>query len=550
MKRKGRFWQYAYVKGIIVVVAMIFPLNVITVVQNRQAKEILETHARMSFQSILDNYMSDLHDKMSNASEQLFQFVDKDSNLLRMRAQSEINYEYQSSKMKFYYTLQMVGGMSYGIDGYYYYMNNLDDILVFSAGGDKIRKEMEEYIPALRGEVTYNGWHMREINDTKYLLLLIEKSNLTFGGWINLNHEMEQLRNWIEYEDFDLFFSEEMPQVDVKQKLLSSSKVENIYLNLIVPQKEILKSLSWTQKVMEGMVLISFLLVPLLCYAIQKIFIRPLRVMNDAHAYLQGNPDYRIAEESNTIEYKELYLSFNQMAARLKELKIESYEKELEKRKMELRNIQIQMQPHFLLNTFNLVYNLSSRNEGKAVQQVMIYLSNYFRYILRNDKELDLFAKELKMIEEYISVMSIRYPGRLQFNASIEPEVNFVRIPPLLIHNFVENSIKHGLKAERDLHLTINGKLDGENVVFEIIDDGNGMSEEILQQQLRLINGENKVENPNQHIGLVNSMKRLKYFYGENAKIDLYSEYERMTVVSVQFPYKMGEEYEPFDCER
>lgn len=46
------------------------------------------------------------------------------------------------------------------------------------------------------------------------------------------------------------------------------------------------------------------------------------------------------------------------MADQIKTLKIENYEKELDRQKMELKNLQLQIHPHFLLNTFNLVYTL------------------------------------------------------------------------------------------------------------------------------------------------------------------------------------------------
>lgn len=60
---------------------------------------------------------------------------------------------------------------------------------------------------------------------------------------------------------------------------------------------------------------------------------------------------------------------------------------------MELKNLQLQIHPHFLLNTFNLVYTLAQRKETGAIQDIVIYLSEYFRYIFRSGKSLELFPE-------------------------------------------------------------------------------------------------------------------------------------------------------------
>ena len=59
------------------------------------------------------------------------------------------------------------------------------------------------------------------------------------------------------------------------------------------------------------------------------------------------------------------------MADRIQDLKIEVYEKELDRKQMELSNLQLQIRPHFLLNTFNLIYTLAQRGQEKDVQQVI-----------------------------------------------------------------------------------------------------------------------------------------------------------------------------------
>ena len=253
----------------------------------------------------------------------------------------------------------------------------------------------------------------------------------------------------------------------------------------------------------------------------------------------------------NTVEFRSLYHSFNRMADNLHRLKIESYEKELAKQKMELRNLQLQIRPHFLLNTFNLIFTLSQRKEHEAIQEIVIYLSDYFRYIFRSEKELELFAKEAALIRGYVKMASVRYLGRVEAEYEYSSELEVVRLPPLLLHNFVENAVKYGVKKYQTLHIKIHGGYCDGTVTFRISDDGKGMDAETLEQNQKMLRGEIDMEDKNSHLGLYNSMKRLKYFYGEKAEIQVESEEGYGTCFTIRFPYhelQQGGRDEFIDC--
>ena len=219
------------------------------------------------------------------------------------------------------------------------------------------------------------------------------------------------------------------------------------------------------------------------------------------------------------------------------------------KQKIELRNLQLQIRPHFLLNTFNLIFSLAQRKETGMIQETVIYLSEYFRYIFRSDKDLELFGKELQMIKGYIRTAAIRYSGRVEAEYEIDPELEFVRTPPLLIHNFVENAVKYGVKQKEVLHIHLEGIYDEGTILFRIQDDGNGMPPEMLERNRSIFSGELEPQNASEHLGLYNSLKRLKYFYGEEAQIMVESENGEGTCFTIIFPYELEVDDESFDCE-
>ena len=234
------------------------------------------------------------------------------------------------------------------------------------------------------------------------------------------------------------------------------------------------------------------------------------------------------------------------MAERIQNLKIEIYEKELDRKQMELSNLQLQIRPHFLLNTFNLIYTLAQRGQEKDVQQVILYLSDYFRYLFRSGRNLEIFEKEQHLIEAYIGTAKVRYPGAIEADYEYDPEIAFVRVPPLLLHNFVENIVKYAISPGKVTHLSIVGQYEDGMVSFMIMDDGDGMTEEQVEELDRSMREPRK---DGLHIGYANSLKRLRYSYGEKADIEISSEPGEGVCVTVTFPYDLEEENEPFDSE-
>mgnify|MGYP002530573499 CR=1 FL=1 len=289
------------------------------------------------------------------------------------------------------------------------------------------------------------------------------------------------------------------------------------------------------------------LLIPVLILNLDRLVVQPLKAIRDAMILLKGgDQDYRIPYRKASEEFLVIDETFNDMADRLKTLKIENYEKELARQRMELRNLQLQIRPHFLLNTFNLIYTLAQRGQEKDVQQVILYLSDYFRYLFRSGRNLEIFEKEQHLIEAYIGTAKVRYPGAIEADYEYDPEIAFVRVPPLLLHNFVENIVKYAISPGKVTHISIVGQYEDGMVSFMIMDDGGGMTEEQVEELDRSMREPRK---DGLHIGYANSLKRLRYSYGEKADIEISSEPGEGVCVTVTFPYDLEEEDEPFDCE-
>ncbi len=96
-------------------------------------------------------------------------------------------------------------------------------------------------------------------------------------------------------------------------------------------------------------------------------------------------------------------------------------------------------------------------------------------------------------------------------------------MPPLLIHNFVENVVKHALTVGKCVHILLAAHYENGWIEFEISDDGNGMS----QEQAEKINQRAWEEKEEKHMGIRNAIRRIEQLYGSSASVKVYSVKEK-----------------------
>ncbi len=168
-----------------------------------------------------------------------------------------------------------------------------------------------------------------------------------------------------------------------------------------------------------------------------------------------------------------------------------------EKRIAELSFLKMQMHPHFFFNTLNTLYSETIKNTEKAGQVVM-HLSDLFRFILEEcDKPVITLEKELKVINDYISLEQLRHGKRLKVNFAVPENTANITLSPLLFLPFIENSFKHSLATVRgtvtiDIRISVgNGrkKFDVENDRADGVAPNNSTGKGIanIKRQLALL---------------------------------------------------------------
>ncbi len=272
---------------------------------------------------------------------------------------------------------------------------------------------------------------------------------------------------------------------------------------------------------------------------LKRRVVKALRVMQRGMQELeQENLEYRIVnwDRRETEEFVFLYNSFNHMA---EEIGL-SREKDAKMYQAQLDNLRLQVNPHMLLNSFNMIYSLAQSRNFQCIQEYSLLLVEYFRYALKETDRFVPLKKEMDFVENYVSIQKIRFPGAFTSVYRIDPECMEALVPPLLIENFVENAMKYALIPGTAVEVLINIRREEEHLLISVCDTGRGIKPEILDCLQRGEVYRDKMGK--EHIGVWNCRRRMEVFYGEEASMKITSSQGQGTQVWLDIPFLRGTE--------
>ena len=314
------------------------------------------------------------------------------------------------------------------------------------------------------------------------------------------------------------------------------SDVTNVAYRLAIPEKTIMKELLFFRN--ATLVAPIFFLVVLGLYVLfmQRMLFKPLHeLMLGMKKISLGNLGVRL-KHNKTVEFDFLANTFNDMAEQVKNLKIDVYEEQLRVKQGELKQLQSQINPHFYMNSLNIIYNFAVLEEMESVKKMSLHLADYFRFIMTSNQEMITLREELKHIENYIVIQQLRFPNRLEMNMlDVEPYLDY-RITALTIQPFIENAIVHGFKNRKQMfRIVVTAKqATATTFTITIADNGTGFTAEVLEKLQRR---EPIVDEQRRSLGIGNVIERLELLYGARASIAFSNHAETGgAVVDITFP--------------
>lgn len=318
------------------------------------------------------------------------------------------------------------------------------------------------------------------------------------------------------------------------------SEVLNAMLVVYVPEAEILGPLAtyrgwfWLFAVTSAIVVLVF------SYWIYRNIHQPIRRMVLALRKVeQGMMNVTLKHRPND-EFGYMYSQFNKMVGKLNMLIHEVYEQRIRSQRAELKQLQSQINPHFLYNSFFVLHRVAQMHDMDKVLHLSRHLGEYFRYITRTGSDEVTLAQEMNHAKAYMEIQMQRYSRRVQTICNELPDdARQVSVPRLILQPVLENAYEHGLENK-----VSGGKVNVQTwvadqlIVIRIEDNG----DELSDQRLAQMNHELRLEEPLETTGLLNIHRRLLLRFGEQAGLRLTRSAMGGLCVDVLLPISKGKE--------
>lgn len=212
----------------------------------------------------------------------------------------------------------------------------------------------------------------------------------------------------------------------------------------------------------------------------------------------------------------------------------------------EIHALQSQINPHFLYNTLDTIRSMAIIRDSEDIAQMAEALSMLFRYSISRPGEMATLKDELDNVKNYLLIQGYRFPGRFRYRQKIEDEELLqYKLPVLTLQPVIENAIHHGLETKvGGGQVSVCAYSTQERFIIRIADNGTGMTEQQMENlRDRLASGtyiygqdREQRKRHNTGIALTNVNQRIKFYYGNDYGIKVYSTAGVGTIVEIILP--------------
>ena len=253
------------------------------------------------------------------------------------------------------------------------------------------------------------------------------------------------------------------------------------------------------------------------------------------------NGDFSVSEAiGGNDEIAELDKDFMQMQKELNNLINKNYIQTLINKEFELKNLQLQINPHFLYNTLESISSMSAVKGNFDICEICEKLGEVFRYSLgKNYGNYVPLSQEIKHIQNYVFIQKTRFGDKFDVYYSIPKELMNCQILRFILQPIVENAIIHGvIPNAKPGNIEISAQQNGNELVITVEDDGVGMNKEKLDEMNEYIKKDiNAASDKPGSIGIRNVNKRIELTCGERYGIEIKSMPEKGSRFEIRLPY-------------
>ncbi|HCS74163.1 MAG TPA: hypothetical protein DIW17_09840 [Clostridiales bacterium] len=338
--------------------------------------------------------------------------------------------------------------------------------------------------------------------------------------------------------DNDLNFNESMkPDTIKKDNSIIDESIVNVknkkylmihgfsdYLNVslleFIPVQSIFEIPNLYRKSLAVFFLLSIGVLFIYSFSTYKFVHVPIKtVLSAFHDLENGNLKTSI-QYKKANEFMDLYDGFNKMVFRLNKLIDRVYVQELFAKKMELKQLQSQINPHFLYNSYFILHRMIKDKDFENAGNLSLFISKHYQYITRNAQDEVPLYKEVEYVKNYMKIQEFRFYGRFSVEFGLlDDKLSNIFVPRLILQPILENAIEHGIKDNMSsgmIHIRFHTVSTGLEITIE--DNGENTTDDdisLLKEKLLDEGYDTEVT------GIINVHRRIKLKYGEKSGLSI-----------------------------
>ena len=174
---------------------------------------------------------------------------------------------------------------------------------------------------------------------------------------------------------------------------------------------------------------------------------QPIKVLLNGFERVQaGNWKEHIVDERKD-EFRYLYKGFNDMEDQIERLINEVYVQTNLTQRAQMKQLQAQIAPHFLYNSFFVLSRRVKRHDYENAEELAKHLGTYFQYLTRNESDYVPLKLEAEHSKSYAAIQGARFVNRIRIDFEVIPH-NFeqIMVPRLILQPLLENAFEYGLE--------------------------------------------------------------------------------------------------------
>ncbi|MDF2650414.1 MAG: hypothetical protein K0Q73_6219 [Paenibacillus sp.] len=393
-------------------------------------------------------------------------------------------------------------------------------ILQFELSIDALRSALSTFHPDGETALFNDAWAIGSNKDLSLLSQIRKQLNYDQGTAIGQSNLTVDKQNYLVFYE--------------KSLSLDASLLFYISEDTVLGTMKTYQTWSWL------LVVSSLIIVIVFSYGIYMLIHRPLRRLVKQFRNVEAGNFNASEGHKNQDEFGYLFRQFDKMVQNLKVLINDNYVQKIRLQHSELKQLQAQINPHFLYNSFFTLHRLILNYDNDSAAVVSKNLGEYFQYITRNAQDEVTLESEVKHARSYVEIQNVRFSNRINIVFDELPErFHDIRVPRLVLQPIIENAYQHGLGEkvlEGQLHIRFEAA--GQTLSISVEDNGPGLLE---GEADKLLNRMNREEIEGESTGLINVHRRLQLKYGAEWGVSISQSSLGGLLVQMNIPTDKGE---------